>query len=87
MIEIRTKKELVANGKTFYPYSYIAFTGKNRNTGNWDRIIGRIIDMIDSCNGYIIVDMVEINQEVCGINDKKVFFLDEVKDFNYVSCD
>lgn len=88
-IHIETKRELVSkDGKRFSLFSDIAFRIHNKETGNLDLVIGRIIGMTDSDykknNGYIIIDQVEINR--CEAN-QCVFYFKDMLDINYVYCD
>lgn len=89
MLHIETKRSLVTDdGKRFSLFSDIAFKIWNKETNHLDRVICKIIDMIDSdCgkdNGYIIAAEVEINR--CKSN-QYVFHFKDMQDVNYVYVD
>lgn len=88
-MHIETKRELVTdNGKRFSLFSDIAFRMHNKETGNLDLVICRIIGMTESDynknNGYIVADKVEINR--CESN-QCVFYFKDMLDVNYVYYD
>lgn len=88
-MHIETKRELVTdNGKRFSLFSDIAFRMHNKETGNLDLVICRIIGMTESDykknNGYIVAGKVEINR--CESN-QCVFYFKDMLDVNYVYYD
>lgn len=86
MLHIETKRELVTDeGKRFSLFSNISFKIWNKETKYFDKIICRIIGMIDSDykkdNGYIVADSVKIN----GYESNQcVFYFKDMQDITYV---